>query len=220
VRHGGENKRPFSEICQRYQAAALSRREIKRGGLVDFLVDILLGRGTMRVGFHLLGDLPVKYGTPPPGPSFRRMGMSLLMGLIAGCGEAEPLVYPVQGLVTVDGHSIHADIATINLVPDKDKGNTTTLLPTGYLNKEGAYTVYYAKGKKGAPPGWYKVQIVASQLGEGPPISTPRPEGAPPAPPPPPPLFDSKFTRAENSGLVFEVVKNPAPGAYDLKLTK
>jgi hypothetical protein len=143
-----------------------------------------------------------------------------LVGLLAGCGETGPEVYPVQGRVTVDGQPIHADVGTINLVPDKDKGNTTTFLPTGYLDKEGSYTVYYALGKKGAPPGWYKVQIVASRLGEGPPISTPRPTGLGQAPPSPTPLFDTKFTRAEISGLAFEVVRNPASGAYDLKLTR
>jgi hypothetical protein len=39
-------------------------------------------------------------------------------------------------------------------------------------------------------------------------------------PRPPPPLFHSKFTRAKTSGLEVEVVRDPAPGAYDLKLTR
>jgi hypothetical protein len=162
----------------------------------------------------------VNHGHPSSQSRFLRAAVLLLLGLIAGCGESGPEVYPVKGRVTVNGQPIRAQIGTINLVPDKSKGNNTTLQPTGYLDEDGTYTVYYAKGKKGAPPGWYKVQIVASQLGEGPPISTPRPEGKGPGPLPPGPLFDSKYTRAETSGLAFEVVKDPAAGAYDLKLTK
>ncbi len=157
-----------------------------------------------------------------PGPSAGRWllltSVLLLPELAAGCGEAGPEVYPVTGLVTVDAEPLDAHIGAINLVPDKARGNVSTLIPTGYLDGQGSYTVYYAQGKKGAPPGWYKVQIVASQLGDGPPISTPRPRGRGKGPPAR--LFDNKYTRADKSGLAFEVVKDPAPGAYDLKLTK
>jgi len=34
------------------------------------------------------------------------------------------------------------------------------------------------------------------------------------------PLFHGKYTRAATSGLEVEVVRDPAPGAYDLKLTR
>jgi hypothetical protein len=155
--------------------------------------------------------------------SWRRLlAFAIPLGLawtLSGCGDSSGAV-PVAGKVFVDGEPLRAKIGTINLVPNKEKGNTTTFEPSGVLDEDGNFTVYYAKGKKGAPPGWYKVQIVASQLGEGSPIPTPRPKDKGVGPPPPKPLFHSKFMRTDTSGLEIEVVKDPAPGAYDLKLTK
>jgi hypothetical protein len=102
-------------------------------------------------------------------------------------------------------------------VADKEKGNTTTLDLTGYVDDAGDYTLYYAQGKKGAPVGWYRVQVTAAPPGNNP-LQMPRPGGE--GPPPIEPVFDRKFTRADSSGLEIEVVKNPSAGAYDLKLTK
>jgi hypothetical protein len=116
----------------------------------------------------------------------------------------------------VDGEPLHADGGSVTFVPDKAKGNNAAVQPAGTLDAKGNYTLYYARGKPGAPPGWYRVQVVASKLGPG--IQMARP--APHALKPPPPLFDLKYISPETSGLEVEVVRNPASGAYDLKLTK
>jgi hypothetical protein len=149
----------------------------------------------------------------------RLLAMAGALGALwaaAGCGGDGIDVVPVNGRVTVDGEPLHADIGTINFVPNKEKGNTTTILPTGYLDANGSYAMYYAQGKRGVPPGWYKVQIVASSLRTGSGSIMPRLNG----PEAPPPLYDRKYTRAEESGLEINAVRSPEAGAYDLKLTK
>jgi hypothetical protein len=136
---------------------------------------------------------------------------------LVGCGGDSVDVVPVSGQVMVDGEPLRAKSGNVTFVPDKAKGNTTTFEPSGYLDENGNYTLYYAQGKKGAPPGWYKIQVTASRQQGDQPLETPRPRGGPP---PPPPLFNNKFTRSTTSGLEVEVVKDAAAGAYDLKLTK
>jgi hypothetical protein len=141
-----------------------------------------------------------------------------IVGLLAGCGGDGVDAVPVSGRITVNGEALQSKGGVVNLVPNKDKGNTTTLEPVGTVDENGVYTVYYAKGKKGAPPGWYRVQVSAMPPGDQPPpMPRPRRRGSPP---PPPPLFKLKYTRANDSGLEIEVVRDPAPGAYDLKLSK
>src|SRR5262249_52315260 len=116
---------------------------------------------------------------------------------------------------------LHSKGGIVNLVPNQDKGNATTLEPAGVVDEIGNYTAYYAKGKKGAPPGWYRVQVSAMPPGDQPPpMPRPKRKGAPPPPHTPPPLFNLKYTQAKASGLEIEVVRDPAPGAYDLKLSK
>jgi hypothetical protein len=108
--------------------------------------------------------------------------------------------------VTLDG----APLATGSLTykPDAAKGNTSSLEPAATIGSDGSYTLY-TKEKPGAPPGWYKVRVVA----EGP---------ANPADPyaPVKSLIPARWNDAETSGLTVEVVASPPAGAYDLKLTK
>ncbi len=157
-----------------------------------------------------------------PGFCFRlrvgAMGICLaILALVSGCGGDGVDVVPVSGRITVDGEPLRSKGGVVTLVPNKDKGNITTLQPTGYVDEDGNYTVYYAQGKKGAPPGWYRVQVSAMPPGDQPP-PMPKPRGKGPSPIPP--LFNRKFVRAGTSRLEIEVVRDPAPGAYDLKLTK
>jgi hypothetical protein len=137
--------------------------------------------------------------------------------LLAGCGEKVDVV-PVSGRIAVDGAPLHVGNGIVNFMPNKEKGNTTDLQPAGVVDENGNYEVYYETKKKGAPPGWYKLRIGAS-----PPemrhIPMPR-KGKQMKGSPPPWPFDKKYMDVEKSGLELEVVRNPAPGAYDLKLTK
>jgi hypothetical protein len=156
-------------------------------------------------------------------PAKRRLsGVVCVLGLAwsaAGCGGDSGVghVLAVSGHVFVDSQPLRGMHGTVTFVPDLDKGNSTTVTPTGTLDDDGNYTLYYAQGKKGAPPGWYKVQVTAAQLGPG--AQMPRPKGVPGGPKVQP-TINSKFTNAKTSGLKVEVVENPEPGAYDLKLTK
>jgi hypothetical protein len=134
----------------------------------------------------------------------------------AGCGGDPIGALPVSGRVTVDGQPLHAGGGTVTFVPDKDNGNTATVVPSGPLDADGNYTLYYAPGKPGAPPGRYRVQVVANKLGPGTKTARPPELGFRP----PPPLFDPKYVSPETSGLEVEVVRNPAADAYDLHLTK
>lgn len=140
-----------------------------------------------------------------------------------GCAGSGSDIVAVRGRVMVNDQPLRAKIGVVNFVPDKDKGNTTTLEPTGYLDEDGYYTLYYAQDKKGAPLGWYKVQVVATDRTTregGQPMATPKPKRLRGNEPPPQTLFHSKYMRYATSGLAVEVVRNPASGAYDLKLTK
>jgi hypothetical protein len=137
------------------------------------------------------------------------------VSVAVGCGADPSGALPVRGRVTVDGEPLRANSATVTYVPDADRGNTATIMPTGNVDQDGHYVLYYAPGKKGALPGWYRVQVVAAQVGPG-----TRMPGAPNVAPPPPPLFDSKFRSPTTSGLEVEVVETPPTGAYDLQLTK
>jgi hypothetical protein len=142
--------------------------------------------------------------------------------LLGGCNSDGVDAVQVSGRITVDDEPLRSKGGIVNFVPNKDKGNTTTLEPTGQVDEDGKYTVYYAKGKRGAPPGWYKVQVTVMPLGDRPP-PMPQPKGkvkGKAVQQPPPPLFNTKYTRADKSGLDIEVVRDAAPGAYDLKLTR
>jgi hypothetical protein len=149
--------------------------------------------------------------------TLRRLGAAAalaVLGAAAGCAGGGPEVVPVRGRVTVNGEPLRAKSGNVTFVPDRAKGNTTTFQPVGYLDEDGNYTLYYDQGKQGAPPGWYKVQVAATS-GK---VQMPGSRGK--GPPPPPPLFHKKYNRAATSGLAVEVVRDPAPGAYHLKLTK
>jgi hypothetical protein len=127
---------------------------------------------------------------------------------------------PVSGRITVDGEPLRSKGGMVNLVPNKEKGNHTELQPSGPVDESGNFTIYYDTKKKGAPPGWYRVQVSALPQGEQP-LPTMRPRHlSKVSPPPSPRLFHLKYANAKESGLEIEVVRSPTHGAYDLKLSK
>src|SRR5262249_38077153 len=97
--------------------------------------------------------------------------------------------------------------------PDAAKGNSAPFEPAGTVNKQGKYTLS-TNGRKGAPPGWYKVTVTA--------VAPAEPDAKPGRShhPLPRSLLPAKFGHANTHDLSVEVVANPAPGAYDLKLTR
>mgnify|MGYP003509381870 CR=1 FL=1 len=123
-----------------------------------------------------------------------------------GCGGGGEKLTPVGGKVTVGGVPLAAGSVTFH--PDSDKGNSSLNIAVGALDAEGTYKLMTG-GREGAPLGWYKVTVTAQA-----PIDLNNPYAMPKH------LIKPKFSDASTSGLAIEVVARPAPGAYDLKLTK
>jgi hypothetical protein len=141
---------------------------------------------------------------------------ALLLAMLAGgCGDASGVgrTVPVSGKVNLLNEPVTAKTTVVLFKPDAARGNTSLFEPIGTVDGAGNYRLT-TKGKKGAPPGWYRVVVTAR-------------EDAPPAHPTTPQnhrpvarsLLPARYGQAATSGLVIEVVDNPEPGAYDLMLT-
>jgi hypothetical protein len=122
---------------------------------------------------------------------------------VAGCGGLK--LVPVSGKVTLDNKPVHG--GGVSFIPDASKGNTARVSCVGRINAQGRYelTTTAVKGSdsgKGAPLGWYKVTLLTTL------------PGAPEI------KVHSKYLDPDKTPLSIEVVADPAPGAYDLKLTK
>jgi hypothetical protein len=137
--------------------------------------------------------------------------VALLVALLAaGCGGGN--THPVSGTVTIDGTPLAARNGLVTFVPDKAKGNVTQDEPAGTVDDRGRYTLY-TNGRRGAPPGWYKVVVTGladapTAAAKGPLTQRPVPKSAVPA----------RYGRAETTPLEVEVVASPTAGAYDLTL--
>ena len=134
--------------------------------------------------------------------------------LAAGCGDTSGVgkTFPVSGKLTLDDKPLTAASTIVLFKPDGAKGNTTPFEPTGTVDGEGNYRLF-TKGQRGAPPGWYKVVVTATEY---------RPEevkGPRRHHPTPKSLVPGKYGQAATTPVVVEVVENPGPGAYDVKLT-
>ena len=129
-----------------------------------------------------------------------------------GCGDGKgPKTYPVAGQILLDSEPLRVDIATVVFKADAAKGNKSPYEPVGNVDSDGRYNLVTA-GKNGAPPGWYKVILVAYD----------EPEGAKSLPGRPAKYklrVNRKYGSEKTSTLEIEVVECPAPGAYDLHLT-
>src|SRR5262245_59045081 len=139
----------------------------------------------------------------------------LLIPLAPGCGDdGVGKTYPVAGSVTIDGEPLVSKTAVVLFKPDAAKGNTTPHEPAASLDSSGNYTLY-TKKQRGAPAGWYKVVVTATETESPPPAKGPVTKR-----PLPRSLVPGKYGQATTTPLEIEVVSTPASGAYDLKLTK
>jgi hypothetical protein len=120
-----------------------------------------------------------------------------------GCDSGGSL-QTVSGKVTVDGNPLGR--GSVRFVPDKDKGNKTTTEPAGEIKSDGTYTLT-TNGKTGAPVGWYKVTVTATELAE-----SSNPYGGKV-------LVAPKYNVPETSGISIEVKSSPPAGAYDIAVT-
>jgi hypothetical protein len=120
------------------------------------------------------------------------------LSVVAGCGKETRAA--VSGKVTVDGKPLTTKLVTILFAPDKD--NPLKKIPSGTLDDDGVYRLDTG-GSEGAPLGWYKAYLYYD---------------AKPSKGEPPP-FHPRYLDAMQSPFSIEVVANPQPGVYDLKLT-
>jgi hypothetical protein len=136
-------------------------------------------------------------------PAVLRITAVLLAGL-AGCGPSGSGLLPVEGQVKFRGKPMTQ--GTVVLYPDPSKGNTSKHEPRGTIEADGRYKVF-THPHRGAPPGWYKVAVIATEPSDPKnPYSLPRS------------LIPEKFGKPDESRLSWEVRSNPPPGAYDLDL--
>jgi hypothetical protein len=119
-----------------------------------------------------------------------------------GCGKSVKLV-PVSGKVTLGNQPVSG--GQVTLIPDKE-GATPGLI-TGNIDSSGNYKIL-TNGKDGAPLGKYKVTVTPSMM------PSMDPKKGPPRP------FPEIYGDPRKTTLSIEVVENPAPGAYDLKMQK
>jgi hypothetical protein len=91
------------------------------------------------------------------------------------------------------------------LFPDAQAGNQSNEEPRGNIESDGSYRVQ-THIKDGAPLGWYRVTVTAAeQIDPKNPYFTNW-------------LIPTKYVDPKTSRLRYEVVENPSPGRYDIKL--
>ncbi len=135
--------------------------------------------------------------------------------LASGCGDGGVgKTHRVDGKVTLNGEPLVSKTGVVLFEPDTAKGNTTPFQPVGSLDSGGNYTLY-TKTQRGAPPGWYKVIVTATESGSPAVAKQARRER-----PLPVSLVPAKYGLAKSTPLSVEVVEGPASGAYDLVLGK
>jgi hypothetical protein len=132
-----------------------------------------------------------------------------------GCSDTSGVgkTFPVRGKVTLNDQPLAAGTAVVLFKPDASKGNSSPWEPTANVDKEGNYSLT-TNGKAGAPLGWYKVIVTATESGVAAPNDPKRGH------PHPRSLVPAKYGQAKTTDLLIEVVENPGPGAYDLMLKK
>jgi hypothetical protein len=111
---------------------------------------------------------------------------------------------PVSGTVTAKKLPLKAGQVTFHPV-GKTEGSGGTGFSGGTIDATGKYDIFTG-GTKGAPLGKYKVTVNPAMM--------PSTSGAPPV------GFNPKYKDAKLTPLEFEVIADPAPGRYDLKLDK
>ncbi|MGF1581047.1 MAG: hypothetical protein ACFCD0_16910 [Gemmataceae bacterium] len=140
--------------------------------------------------------------------AYRKVGLQFLPALLLICCSAcggETLI-PVKGKV-MNGDS-PLTTGTVTFHPEKSKGNETAYNPQASIGADGTYTLS-SKGGSGAPPGWYKVTVVAEK---------PKKKGADPYALPEY-LVADQYTNVGSTSLLMEVKSGAPEGSYDLKLT-
>ena len=144
--------------------------------------------------------------TTAKGRRGRRVGTILCVCALvnlAGCGGLK--LVPVSGKVSLGDQPLRG--GAVCFIPDASKGNQARVSCVGRIDSQGRYelstsAVQGSDSGKGAPLGWYKVTLITTLPGT--------PEIA----------VDRQYLDPEKTPLAFEVVAEPSPGTYDIKLTR
>jgi hypothetical protein len=140
----------------------------------------------------------------PTTTGLRLWALSVLAGcgLLAGAGCSGRPWAPVAGKVTLNGIPLSG--GEVLLASDPSNDPPIKAIPKGNIGPDGSYELFTA-GRKGAPVGLYRAVVMG---GEAPSKKGPS-AGVP-----------QVYIDPDKSPLKLTVVADPAPGAYDLKLTK
>lgn len=138
------------------------------------------------------------------GRGLRWVGVGLVVVGALGCGRSGPALVPVEGQVTYQGQPLKT--GSLVFQPDAAKGNTSTLTPSGTLGPDGRYKLY-TQERPGAPPGWYKVGVVAQEAPPNDPYAMRS-------------LIPQRYGDPQTSGISIEVSASAPAGAYDIRLTQ
>lgn len=130
--------------------------------------------------------------------------VAVLLIPAAGCKSDDEKLAPVSGTITADGKPVPS--GTVTFYPDGAKGNASKHQPIGVLDSEGRYELVVPGGKKGAPPGWYKVVVYA--------VDDPQPGK--------PNKYHANPIYADlgTTTLTVEVIETPEAGRYDFALKR
>jgi len=124
--------------------------------------------------------------------------------VLPGCDGGSGSLNKVSGKVTVDGSPLTR--GSVRFVPDTTKGNKSSAEPVGEIKPDGSYELT-TNGKSGAPAGWYKVTVNATeQVDSSKPFSGKS-------------LVPRKYNVPESTQLSVEVKASSKDGDYDLKVT-
>jgi hypothetical protein len=84
---------------------------------------------------------------------------AIIVALIAGCGEAEPVLAPVRGRIVMEDKPMAEVIVTFAPI-----GNTTGNGALGATDRDGRFELTDVRGEKGAHPGEYKIHLYPAPL--------------------------------------------------------
>src|SRR5271166_493857 len=126
--------------------------------------------------------------------------LAVCLAGLTGCGSSGESQLPVEGKVWLGEKPLTT--GAVILRPDAAKGNTSKHEPRGKIDAEGKYQVMTAL-REGAPPGWYKVGVIATEAIDPKNPYSPRRT-----------VIPTKYNDPAEAGLSFEVVPNPPVGQY------
>lgn len=93
-------------------------------------------------------------------PQYARVSsLAILLGLlhVAGCGPTRPTMYPVSGVVTLDGKPLAG--ASVALVPIAEG-----MLAVGTTQPDGSFQMQTFENNDGARPGKYRVTVSLNRV--------------------------------------------------------